>query len=158
AALLLGEPKNFLDGSVRVERLPVESPLRPAAPPNTPNAVQDDYPAFWVRYKTGKHYLAWVEYAREKDRVLLVERDGPEGTWSEPMEVAGPGDHFRVALASTRSDTLWVVWSSQRENNWDLYGRPYQNGKLGTELRLTEAAGPDIWHYMTTDQRGRVWL
>ena len=61
--------------------------------------VQDDYPAFWVRYKTGKHYLAWVAYQKEKDRVLLAERDGPDGNWSEPVEVAGPGDHFRVALA-----------------------------------------------------------
>jgi hypothetical protein len=158
AALLLGEPKDFLDGSVRVERLPAESPLRSAAPANTPNAVQDDYPAFWVRYKTGKHYLAWVEYAREKDRVLLVERDGAEGAWSKPLEVAGPGDHFRVALASTHGDTLWIVWSSQREHNWDLYGRPYQNGTLGQKVRLTEAAGPDIWHCMTTDQSGRAWL
>jgi hypothetical protein len=156
--LLLGEPKSFLNGAVRVERLPAESLLRPAAPARTENPVQDDYPAFWVRYKTGKYYLAWVAYQKGKDRVLLVERDGPEGAWSEPIEVAGPGDHFRVALASTHGDTLWIVWSSQREHNWDLYARPYTNGKLGEELRLTEAAGPDVWHCMTTDQRGRAWL
>ncbi len=158
AALLLGEPKSFFDGAVRVERLPVESPLRPAAPVNTANAVQDDYPAFWVRYRTGKHYLAWVAYQKEKDRVLLVERDGPEGAWAKPVEVAGPGDHFRVALASIHDDTLWIVWSSQREHNWDLYGRPYKNGKLGQEVRLTKDTGPDVWHCMTTDQRGRAWL
>jgi hypothetical protein len=157
-SLLLGEPKYFLDGAVRVERLPAVTPLRPPAPPKTAHPVQDDYPAFWVRYKTGKQYLAWVAYQNEKDRVLLVERDGPEGSWSEPIEVAGPGDHFRVALASTHDDALWIVWSSQREHNWDLYGRPYRNGKLGEEIRLTEAAGPDIWHSMTTDYRGRAWL
>lgn len=120
--------------------------------------MQDDYPAFWVRYKTGKQYLAWVAYRQQKDRVLLVERDGPDGAWSEPKEVAGPGDHFRVALASTHGDTLWIVWASQREHNWDLFARPYQDGKLGEEVRLTEDAGPDIWHTMTTDQRGQAWL
>lgn len=154
----LGEPRTYLDGQVRVERLPQTSVLRPAALPKAQNPVQDDYPAFWVRYKTGKQYLAWVAYRQEKDRVLLVERDGPDGAWSEPKEVAGPGDHFRVALASTHGDTFWIVWASQREHNWDLFARPYQDGKLGKEIRLTEDAGPDIWHTMTTDQRGRAWL
>src|SRR5207302_5388106 len=146
AEILLGEPKTFLNEQVRVERVPTTTLLRPAAAPKADNPVQDDYPAFWVRYKTGKHYLAWVGYQKEKDRVLLVERDGPEGTWSQPLEVAGPGDHFRVALASTHGDTLWIVWSSQREHNWDLYGRTYQSGKFGQEVRLSEATGPDIWH------------
>jgi hypothetical protein len=54
----LGSPKTFLDGRVRVERLPVTSVLRPAAPPRAEAPVQDDYPAFWVRYRTNKHYLA----------------------------------------------------------------------------------------------------
>jgi hypothetical protein len=154
----LGEPKMYLNDQVRIERLPQTSVLRPAAAPKAQNPVQDDYPAFWVRYKTGKQYLAWVAYRQERDRVLLVERDGADGAWSEPKEVAGPGDHFRVALASTHGDTLWIVWASQREHNWDLFARPYQNGQLGKEIRLTEDADPDIWHCMTTDQRGRAWL
>ena len=154
----LGQPKTFLDGQVRVERLPATSVLRPAADAKDPAPVQDDYPAFWVRYKTGKQYLAWTAYQKEKDRVLLAERDGPDGPWSQPIEVDGPGDHFRVELAGTHDDTLWVVWSSQRDHNWDLYGRPYKNGKLGDEVRLTDDSGPDIWHRMTTDQRGRAWL
>jgi hypothetical protein len=158
AEVVLGEPKTFLDGRVRVERLPVAALLRPPAPPRTERAVQDDYPAFWIRYRTNKHYLAWVAYKKEKDRVLLVERDGPEGKWSEPLEIAGPGDHFRVALASTHDDTLWIVWASQRNRKWNLFGRPYKNGKLGDEVRLTDTAGPNLWHVMTTDNRGRAWL
>jgi len=154
----LGETKTFLDGQVQVERLPATSVVRPAAPPRAENPVQDDYPAFWVRYKTGKQYLAWVAYRQEKDRVLLVERDGPDGAWSEPKEAAGPGDHFRVALAGTHGNTLWIVWASQRQHNWDLFARPYRDGELGDEIRLTDTAGPDIWHTMTTDGRGRAWL
>ncbi|MCI0456495.1 MAG: DUF3604 domain-containing protein [Gemmataceae bacterium] len=154
----LGEPRTFLDGQVRVERIPTVSVPRPAAPPKAAKPVQDDYPAFWVRYRTGKHYLAWVAYQNERDRVLLVERDGPDGKWSEPVEVAGPGQHFRVALATLHDDTLWIVWASQRGGNWDLFARPYLDGKLGAEVRLTEDVGPDLWHRMTTDNRGRAWL
>jgi hypothetical protein len=154
----LGEPRLFLDAQVRVERLPTTQLVRPPAQPITDNIYQDDYPAFWIRYKTGKHYVAWVSYQGGKDRVLLAERDGPEGEWSEPTEIAGPGDHFRVALAGTHDDTVWAVWSSQRQGNWDLYARPYRHGKLGAEVRLTDAPGPDIWQRMTTDGKGRAWL
>jgi hypothetical protein len=158
AGVLLGDAKQYLDDQVRVERVAATSVVRPAAPPREADAVQDDYPAFWVRYKTGKQYLAWVAYRNRKDRVLLVERQGADGDWSQPREVAGPGDHFRVALASTHGDTLWIVWASQRDHNWDLFARPYQDSKLGDEVRLTEDAGPDVWHTMTTDRRGRAWL
>jgi hypothetical protein len=158
AQVKLGEPVAALNGRVRIERMPRTSLVRPAAKPPTDNAVQDDYPAFWVHYKSGKQYLAWVAYHKEKDRVLLAERDGPDGKWSEPKEVAKAGYHFRAALATTHGAKLWVVWSEMVEQNWDLYARPYQDGKLGDTIRLTEDPGPDMWHRMTTDSKGRAWL
>ena len=138
----LGEPKTVPRRPGARRAAAGDQRAAAAGRPKAEDAVQDDYPAFWVRYKTGKQYLAWVAYQKEKDRVLLAERDGPDGDWSEPVEVAGPGDHFRVALAGTHNDTLWVVWASQRDHNWDLYGRPYKDGKLGDEVRLTDDAGP----------------
>lgn len=55
--IALAEPKTYLNGQVRVERQPATSVLRPPTPPKADNPVQDDYPAFWVRYKTGKQCL-----------------------------------------------------------------------------------------------------
>ncbi len=156
--LLTGQPLTALDGRVLVERMPQTSLVRPAAKPPTEGAVQDDYPAFWVHYKSGKQYLAWVAYHKEKDRVLLAERDGPDGAWSEPKEVSGPGYHSRVALATTHGGKLWIVWSEMVDQNWDLYARPYQDGNLGERIRLTDDPGPDIWQRMTTDNKGRAWL
>ena len=139
----LGRPKTFLDGRVRVERLPAVSVLRPPAEPQGGGARAGRLPRLLGALQDRQTVLAWVAYQNEKDRVLLAERDGPDGDWSPPVEVAGPGDHFRVALASTHNDTLWVVWSSQRDHNWDLYGRPYTDGKLGDEVRLTDDAGAE---------------
>jgi hypothetical protein len=158
AEVPLGEPKLFLDGQVRVERVPASTLLRDPAPPQAPDPVQDDHPAFWVRYKTKKQYLGWVAYQKEKDRVLLSERDGPDGEWSKPIEVSTPGDHFRVALAGTHSDTVWIVYARQQEKAWNLRARPYKDGKLGAEVRLSEGTGPNLWHRMTTDQKGRAWV
>src|SRR5262249_16512503 len=141
-----------------VGRWPRSVLVGPPAKAGTPDAVQDDYPAFWVHYKSGKQYLAWVAYHKAKDRVLLIERDGPEGAWSEPKAVSPAGYHFRVALATVHDGTLWIVWSEMREQNWDLYGRPYRGGKLGETVRLTTDPGPDLWQRMTTDHHGRAWL
>jgi hypothetical protein len=154
----LGAPKTFLNGQVRVDRLPPTSLLRPAPPGSSENARQDDYPAFCISRKTGTHFLAWICYHQRADRVLLTQRSGSDDPWSDPIPVSEPGDHFRVALAEGGDGTLWIVWSAQRDGNWDLFGRPLVQGKLGDQTRLTEAAGPDLWHRMTTDSRGRCWL
>jgi hypothetical protein len=154
----IGQPLTILGGRVVVERMPETVAVRPAARLPTEGAVQDDYPAFWVHYKSGKQYLAWLAYHQGKDRVLLAERDGPDGPWSESREISGAGYHFRVALATTHGGKLWIVWSQMIDNNWDLYARPYQDGKLGETIRLTDDPGPDIWHRMTTDNNGRAWL
>jgi hypothetical protein len=158
AKLRTGEPQTFLDGDVRVERLPETTLPRPAAPPKAVDPYQDDYPAFWVHYKSNKHYLAWVEYHQARTRVLLAERDGPDGKWSEPIEVAGPGDHFRVQLASTHGGKLWIAWASQKNGEWQLFTRAYLDGKLGEVSQFTGDSGPNRWHRMTTDNKGRAWL
>jgi hypothetical protein len=81
ADVRLGEPQTFLDDEVRVEWLPDTIVVRPPAPATARDAVEDDYPAFWVHYRSRKHYLAWVAYHRAADRVLLAERDGPAARW-----------------------------------------------------------------------------
>jgi hypothetical protein len=158
AKLRTGEPQTFLNGEVRVERLPETSVVRPALPPKAADPYQDDYPAFWVHYKTNKHYLAWTEYHKANTRVLLAQRDGPDGKWSEPQEVAGPGDHFRVGLASTHTGTVHIVWAAQDDGRWKLMERKLLDGNLGKLTVLADGDGPCMWHRMTTDNKGRAWL
>ncbi len=154
----LGEPITALQGQVRIERLPDTKLARKAAPWRTPNAVQDDYPAFWIDRKTGKQYLAWVAYQKENDRILLAQRDSGTEPWSKPMIIAPKGHYFRVALAEAKNGTIWITYSAQTKNNWDLWARPLNGNKLGKAVQLTKDPGPDFWHRMTTDSRGRAWL
>jgi hypothetical protein len=157
--LLTGQPETFLEGQVRVERLPALSLARPAAPFDAAvRAHQDDYPAFWIDPATSKQFLAWVSYNNEKTRVLVAHRDGPNDSWSQPLEVAGPGDHFRVSLAATAGGTTWIVWSTNRNHAWNLASRPFRDGKLGETRYLTQDNGPNLWQRMTADRKGRAWL
>ncbi len=157
--MLTGQPETFLAGQVRVERVPALSLARPAAPFEAAgSAPQDDYPALSVDPATGKQLLAWVSYHNAKTRVLLARRDGPNDPWSEPLEVAESGDHFRVALAATAGGTTWIVWSTNRDHAWNLVSRPFRDGKLGEARYLTQDKGPNFWHRMTVDRKGRAWL
>jgi hypothetical protein len=153
-----GQPSTFLGGKVRVERVPASGLARPAAPLKAEDPYQDDYPALWIDSTTGKQFLAWVCYRQEKTRVLLTQRDDSNAAWAEPIEVAGPGDQFRVALSGSSDGTVWIVWSANVNHMWNLVGRPLRDGKLGQPQPLTKGTGPNLWHRMTTDSKGRAWL
>jgi hypothetical protein len=157
--ILTGQAQTFLGGQIRVERLPALSLARPAAPlEGMVSAYQDDYPALWIDPATNKQFLAWVSYHNEKTRVLVASRDGANDPWSEPLEVAAQGDHFRVALTGTVGGTTWIVWSTNRNHAWNLVSRPLRDGKLGEARNLTQDTGPNLWHRMTVDRKGRAWL
>lgn len=157
AELALGEPQTALDGQVRIQLLPTSERVRPPAEGPTEGARQDDYPALWIARGTGRQYLAWVCYRDRQDKVLMSERPDGDSPWSDPTDVAGPGDIFRVALAEA-GEKLWVVWSAQRNGHWNLYGKAVSAGKCGPEMKLAGGQEPNIWHRMTTDIRGRAWL
>ena len=129
AAVLLGEPRDFLDGQVRVERVPDTKVLRPAAPAGMMNPVQDDYPAFWVRYrpaniiwrgspiKTSATAFSWPSAMARRD------------SWSDPHRGGRTRPSLPRGPRQPHDETLWIVWSSQREGNWDLYRPALQGGQ-----------------------------
>ena len=134
--MLLGEPKVFLDGRCASSDCRRRLLLRePAA--KVGDAVQDDYPRLLGPLQD-RQALPRLGRLSEGRRTASCSSSATARTANgpKPIEVAGAGDHFRVALASTHNDTLWIVWASQRDNSWNLFGRPYKDGKLGDESPL----------------------
>jgi hypothetical protein len=90
-----------------------------------------------------------------------------DGRWSAPIAITPPRqDLARCAIAVDKNRNVWVVYSAQRNGNFDLYQRTvaYQPGVpgppvLAPEAQLTrDAPGPDITPVMCTDQEGGIWL
>jgi hypothetical protein len=154
----IGSTTQHLHGQVEVQRLPEVSILRPAELGGAENSRQDDYPDFCVSRVDDRQYLAWVTYQHRADRVFLSERHGGDGPWSRPLEIDGPGDHFRAAIAEAGDGTVWITWSQQRDGRWSIMGRPYRDGKLGAIESISTENGPNFWHWMTRDRGGRVWI
>jgi hypothetical protein len=84
-----------------------------------------------------------------------------DGKISETVDVTSPGlDVWRPAVAVDRDGAVVVVWSENREGNWDLYQRTFLPGKrsFSEPKRLTRGAGADTDAALATAPDGRVWM
>lgn len=86
-----------------------------------------------------------------------------QGQWSKAIAVTdAQQDIARCAIGVNKDGHAWVVYSTQRDGNFDLYGKQLllDNNKVKArpEERLTTDSGPDIHPAMCTDSNGELWL
>jgi hypothetical protein len=173
--IVFGQPKLFLDGRVRVERIPASFRLTSATTEEDfPVAVTDAKGNLWVAFTVYTHggqpnlgeplteEPKDFEFLRPKgngDQIWLMSFDGKR--WSEPMPVTEKGlDVWKPTVALDGRGGIWVIWSQNLRGNWELMGRRYDlaSRQWGKVERLTNAEGADINAVATTDAKGRVWL
>lgn len=145
----LGEPRQFLDGSAVVERVPPAEKL-------TGDEYEDDFVAI-LGGNSGEVWVAWVAYKDGANHILARRYDGE--TWGDVQRISdGPSDAYLVKLGRDKTGAPWFVWSNQVDGNFDLYGRSLKSGSLTPVLRLTETPGPDAFHNLASDSAGNLWL
>jgi hypothetical protein len=161
------------------------------ATPVETGKTEDDFPA--AAYgKDGTLWVAYISYTVTEDKRRIeapMLRQQPEnfqsyytpesgdrlfvkyyraGEWSKPIPITDPGqDLARCAIAADKH-FVWVVYSAQRQGNFDLYRRnivyhaqgPKEplDWSVSEETRMTTGAGPDINPVMCTDQSGKPWV
>ncbi len=170
-----GEPKSFLDGRVQVDRVPNSVQL-------TSSAEEQDFPA--AAQTETDVYLAYVEFVHGDrsqtvqgqfpsepkdftflarpaggDQVMMMRYSKAQRTWDPPVPVSAPKqDVLRAAVAVDGQKRVWVIWSANKDGNFDLYARAYSGGAWSSELRLTSDPGTDINPVAAADAKGRVWV
>ncbi len=163
AQIRYGQPLSveMFRGDVSVERVPIPQIA-------TSQEFEDDDPAI-LRTRGGEYWLAWVAYATRKrdgyqytgaDQVMIARgRDGAR--WYGTTSITPPGDHFRVALAEDARGRVWCVYAAQKQletGNFDLYARYFDGKQWSKEERLSSSPVPDIYHRMTADRNGNLYL
>ena len=172
ADLPYGKILSELGGRVMVD-------LTPPVAAITSDPQEQDYPAavakdgtIWLAYVEFKHHpdhdrlranlkqapadFGVYKAATGGDRVLLRSYRG--GAWGETIEIAGPGDLYRPAIAMDGSGRVWVFWSQNEKNNFDLWARPVEKGAAGKAVRITSETGTDMDPAAATDSKGNVWV
>jgi hypothetical protein len=179
ADVLAGKTARLWNGAAAVRRVS-------AATPVATGPTEDDHPAA-AYAPDGTLWVAYVSY-RLKEEERRIDRNSipkqpadfkayytPEfrdqlwvrslkgGKWSDPLAVTGPAeDLVRCAVAVEGGGKVWVMYSANRQGNYDLYARPIDvadvKPQLGKEQRLTRHPGPDLSPVACTDQAGDVYL
>jgi hypothetical protein len=148
AGIEVGTSAFFLEGDVRAERVPVTRTLE-----SNLQAYQD-FPVI-LQSSAGNLWTAWQEYDGKTDSVRVRELAEAEG---ERETLSTGTDVFHVSLAEDRLGHMWVIWSSQVDRNWDLYGRSYNGFEWSPRQRLTAHTSPDCYHQTATASDGTLWL
>jgi len=169
-----GKSSMTLNNRVMIDRIPPVARL-------TTSPEEQDYPAA-VTDKSGNVWLAYMEFRHNPnhnqlrwnpkqaitdfaplkepaggDQVMLMKITA--GKASEPIAITpGGGDLYRPAVAVDGGGRVWVFWSQNDRNNFDVWGRVVDNGKPGPTVRISNAAGSDIDAAAATDSQGRVWV
>ena len=154
----LGRPVQALGGRVEISRVPAGTMIASAD-------TEEDFPdcavlgdrsvlCTYVEYAPGRPVdevaaLAGdfdsIEFDGNGDRIALIRRE--DAVWSDPI-YATPGgrDIWRPVVMALPNDGATVLWSEQRNGNWDIFARSYSpaDGGLGAERRITSDPGSDI--------------
>ncbi len=152
----LGIEQERLDGRVRLERLPPAVQIGRAG-------VEEDFAAaaagadgtVWLAYTVYQPGRAIdsaaalngsfdsIEFKGNGDRVMLAKRSA--GKWVSVGPVSSLSDVWQPALSVTEKGIV-VVWSEQRNGNWDIFSRIYdpQAEAFQAERRLAGGPGSDI--------------
>jgi hypothetical protein len=170
-----GDERTFLDGAVAIDRVPPTAQL-------TTSNDDEDYPAaaragdsIWVSFVRFSHTARELEGVQQMpeapasfdylarpaggDQVFVMRYSLSTGLWAAPVAVSPKGENVaRTAVAVDRENRVWVFWSAQRDDNFDIYARSATNGVFGQEVKITSDAGPDLSPVAATDSNGRVWV
>jgi len=170
-----GDEQSFLDGAVDVTRVPPTAQLTTSDDDEDFPAVTHAGEAVWASFVRFSHSSRAQESFQQMphppegydylarpaggDQIFAMRYSDGQNGWSRPEPVSPKGeDTAGSAIAADGQGRVWVVWSSQRNGNFDLYARSQSKGQWGPEIRVTKDAGTDLNPVAVADARGRVWI
>ena len=172
--LAMGRSIAALVNRIEIERTASTSPIA-----LTP--TDDDFPSL-ANGPNGLVALAYVSFTPglDRDKRARAMTEAPEdftylktpaggdqvwlrhyrdGKWTEPIAVSeGNQDVYKCAVAIDGTGATWVVWSANRDGNFDIWARKYEREKGLEPVRLSSSTGTDNSPVAATDSVGKVWI
>jgi len=180
AAIPYGKSATFLNGRVLADRVPPTTKL-------TDSNDEQDYPSaaahkgdVWLTWLEFKHHpdhnrlranmteapANFDELSSAPGGDQVFARKYSNGAWSAPIAVTDAGkDLYRPAIAIDGQGRPWIFWSEntnyQKKGalpDFELWARPIANNQPGRAIKISNAAGSDVFPAATTAADGRVWV
>jgi hypothetical protein len=168
-----GLPRKAFDGNADYQRVPtsrqiVKSPTEDAYPAALTGPDGDLYIAY-IAFTHGEGFekrppiaavpddFSFLAKPTGGDQIMFTESKGGQWTTPEALTPAG-GDLFGTAMALDGQGRLWVLWSANVDDNWDLYATFRSGGQWSDPFCVVTGPGSDFNHVATTDSEGKIWL
>ncbi|MGH9667159.1 MAG: hypothetical protein ACRD9L_22270 [Bryobacteraceae bacterium] len=133
--------------AIEVRRAPVVQQITDAA-------YEDDYPSIASDGETV--WVAWQAYRDKGDQIFL--RPYRNGRWGGRLTVTEkPGDLFKTGVIAANGKAT-VVWSEHEGNSFHLRARSYDGSSFGRIETLTSGEGRNLFHQVTGDAKGNVYV
>lgn len=102
--------------------------------------------------------VAYVQWnGKDADNVVVAQRLSNAPRWHTTVLDDGCWDHYHPAVAARRRGAV-VVWSAQKDGNFDLYWAEAGPGQKPEARRLTDSPHADFNARMVADPDGNVTL
>ncbi len=126
----------------------------------TTDGNTDYYPAV-TQTADGTLWAVWSSYrSGNADLWYKTSSDGG-ATWSIETQLITDGNtDYYPAVTQAADGTLWVVWTSYRSGNYDLWYKTTADGGVTwtADTQLTTHTGTDYLPAMTWAGDGRLWV
>ena len=110
------------------------------------------------RDRRGVIYLVWESHSPGKTVIKMLKIKG--NNFSSPQVISNPlFNSYDPSLASDSQGNLWIVYSSFRKGNYDIYSRFYSSGgELSREEKVNWIDAYSYYPTVAVDSQDRVWF
>ena len=109
----------------------------------------------------GRIWVVWHSFkiGTNPDILYKVYNGSSTFPWSPTKKLTTDlGDDVTPSITTTADDDIWVVWSSDRDENFEIYYKIYNGSSWSPDTRLTENASVDEFPSIMQDRDGDIWV
>jgi len=97
------------------------------------------------------------QMGKEKDRLYFSHFNN--GTWQKAQRIPKvEGDLYKPVCAVTGEGNLYVVWSQQKQGEWDLWYSSYDGERWNKPVRVAKRKGTDLVPVLKRSPNGNLGL
>jgi len=109
----------------------------------------------------GRIWIVWHSFTFDTNLDILYKVYNGSSTfpWSPTKKLTTDLGYDKTPSITTTADgKIWVVWSSNRDGNYEIYHKIYDGFSWSSDTRLTENAGVDEFPSIMQDEDNKIWV
>jgi len=122
------------------------------------NSDGEDGLSRMLKLDNGEIWLVWMSN-REGNNEIYLKKQLNDGKWTDTVNLTNnPSDDRMPFLFQDNSDCVWLLWTTNRKGNFDIYYQIYSKGKWSTPKPLTYSHHWDEYATGCSTNSGQIWI